>query len=445
VRPLVLKFLLIFIPSIIILSALSLTVNYFFKHSELRVLQAQQSNLVRLAADNLADELESVVSDLKLLASDENLLSFIESGNQIDYQRTQNAFLRTSDMRKMYDQIRYLDASGKEVIRVNFCEGSPKTVPASKLQNKKGRYYFDESMSLNDGQIFISPFDLNLERGEIEQPLKPMIRLSTPVFNKKGNKTGIVLLNYFGKRILHKIQQQETNSPAHLLMVNAEGYWLKGRAKDQEWGFMYPDRQDQTFKKQLPVAWIHVHDANSGQFECADGLFTYHVIHLAENISYVQGSTVTPFSPIKWKLISWIPEAKLNKLTNVLMQSLIFINLVLIFLLAIISWVFAHTIIKKQNAEAELRQQEKFSGVLEMAGAASHELNQPLQTASNYTDILLEKNKANPDIYDQLNKVKKQIEKLGQITNRLMHMTSYKTKEYADGSQIIDIEESSQK
>jgi len=41
------------------------------------------------------------------------------------------------------------------------------------------------------------------------------------------------------------------------------------------------------------------------------------------------------------------------------------------------------------QAETELRQHEKLQGVMEMAGAVCHELNQPMQAISGYSEIIL--------------------------------------------------------
>ncbi len=38
------------------------------------------------------------------------------------------------------------------------------------------------------GEIFISPLDLNIEQGKIEQPLKPMLRLGTLIFDSSDKK-----------------------------------------------------------------------------------------------------------------------------------------------------------------------------------------------------------------------------------------------------------------
>ena len=98
--------------------------------------------------------------------------------------------------RGFYDQIRFLDNTGKEVVRINYNDGNPAIVPQSQLQDKKDRYYFQEAIALAPEETYISPMDLNIEHGEIEVPLKPMIRFGTPVFNSNGHRQGIVLINY---------------------------------------------------------------------------------------------------------------------------------------------------------------------------------------------------------------------------------------------------------
>ena len=140
-------------------------------------------------------------------------------------------YLYISSIRKIYDQIRYLDDSGQEIIRVNFNSGSPATVPTAKLQNKGNRYYFSDAFKLDKGDIFISPLDLNIERGQIERPLKPMIRFGTPIVDSMGKKTGIVLLNYLGNNLLKSFERIASHSHEEMMLLNAEGYWLKSPRK----------------------------------------------------------------------------------------------------------------------------------------------------------------------------------------------------------------------
>jgi len=92
-----------------------------------------------------------------------------------------------------------------------------------------------------------------------------------------------------------------------------------------------------------------------------------------------------------------------------------------------------------KRAEYERIQKEKLQGVIEMAGAVCHELNQPLQAVSGYSELLMMDVKGSNPLYDKLSKIKKQIDRMGNITQKFMKITKYETKDYLKGK-IIDID-----
>ncbi len=96
---------------------------------------------------------------------------------------------------------------------------------------------------------------------------------------------------------------------------------------------------------------------------------------------------------------------------------------------------------QKRTAEA-LRENEKLQGAFEMAGAVCHELNQPLMAISGYSELIAMKVKKDDPLYTDIVKIVKQVERMGRITQKLMFITRYETKEYLD-RKIIDIEKSS--
>ncbi len=78
----------------------------------------------------------------------------------------------------VYQQIRLIDKKGMEIVRVdNHSNGTYEIVEKERLQDKSSRYYFTETMDTLEDTIYVSPFDLNMERGQIEIPYKPMIRI----------------------------------------------------------------------------------------------------------------------------------------------------------------------------------------------------------------------------------------------------------------------------
>jgi len=91
----------------------------------------------------------------------------------------------------------------------------------------------------------------------------------------------------------------------------------------------------------------------------------------------------------------------------------------------------------------ELREREKLQGVLEMAGAICHELNQPLQTVSGFSELLLMDMETGSPNYETLKKIKAGIKRIGDLTHKIMRITRYQSKPYLNESKIIDIEKAS--
>ena len=96
---------------------------------------------------------------------------------------------------------------------------------------------------------------------------------------------------------------------------------------------------------------------------------------------------------------------------------------------------------ENKKSQEEHVQKEKLQGILEMAGAVCHELNQPLTTIFITTDLLLdfpEKEKYK----DMIEVLKKEAIRISHISEKLMRITKYKTRNYINGIKIVDLDES---
>jgi CheY-like chemotaxis protein len=88
-------------------------------------------------------------------------------------------------------------------------------------------------------------------------------------------------------------------------------------------------------------------------------------------------------------------------------------------------------------------EQEKLRGVLEMAGAVCHEMNQPLQAVTWATELLLKEVAPEGRLYPAALDIIRNIEKIGGITRKLQGITRYETMSYIGDIRIIDIERAS--
>lgn len=200
----------------------------------------------------------------------------LQSG--MDYWQMEEIYYEFSKAMGLYDQIRYLDLDGNERVRVNYAGGNPKIVSRDDLQNKAGRYYFQETLALNHVGIYVSPLDLNIEHGVIEKPYKPMIRMGMRVEDQNGNPNGVVVLNYLAQNWIELESRGSQNywnqgiNPSKLWIVNSEGYYLQHQDPDQEWGFMIPERKEKKFSNDYPTLWAEKQVAGVAKDKTAEAM-----------------------------------------------------------------------------------------------------------------------------------------------------------------------------
>jgi hypothetical protein len=223
--------------------------------------------------------MKTIIADLMLLVNHHHLHSILEANSGDNFDTVAEEFLIFAKQKKIYDQVRFIDNTGTEKIRINYNDGKPSIVPMEKLQFKGERYYFKDTFKLQKDEIFISPFDLNIEQGVIEEPQKPMIRFGSPVLNHKGEKVGIIILNYLGTEVLSDIRGLMENSLGHLVVLNPDGYWLLGPSQDVEWGFMYADKTTVSFANHFPEAWSNIKQNDSGLFYESNGMYVFDTIY----------------------------------------------------------------------------------------------------------------------------------------------------------------------
>ena len=94
--------------------------------------------------------------------------------------------------------------------------------------------------------------------------------------------------------------------------------------------------------------------------------------------------------------------------------------------------------------QMELQRREKRQGILEMAGAVCHELNQPLQYVSGFSDMLLAQGDPEDKNYKMIEGIKTGIDRISKLTKKISLITRYQPMEYMDGADsIVDIKGSS--
>jgi len=355
------QFLLLFLPVSALVGGLLAATYYGEVKVGRRELEAKEVRSLTLKEKIVTSEFEAIVSDLMIMTA-QNELQEMLAGDSDRQKALAEEYLSLAKRRKHYDQIRFLDMRGMEIVRVNFNAGQPTIVREAERQSKSDRDFFIKTSLLKEGEVFVSPFDLNIEQGKIERPLKPTIRFATPVFDRRGQKRGIIVLNYLGTKLLSQLKASSVASRGNFMLLNADGFWIESPDPAAEWGFMLPERADRTFGNAFPSAWQQILATESGQVQTTEGFFTFTTVYpILESHLYPAFGQRSPFidpDSYQWKLVSHLSPTALRAITYQSLQDWLWLYGILLLLIGLGTGGLTFVRARQQLTEAELTQSE---------------------------------------------------------------------------------------
>jgi PAS domain S-box-containing protein len=352
-------FLLFFTPIFIVLVA-GISLHYFIHvkafHDTLEKTDLLNVRLAQISVDNVISD---IISDIKYLQEHNQLRNgFINTPRSKKI--LEDDFLSFSKNRKIYDQIRYLNLYGKEIVRVNYNNGSPIIVKENRLQQKDNRYYVSKTLALKKDTIYWSPFDLNIENQKIEEPYKPTIRIGMPVYNRDNNRTGVLILNFDGNKLINEFKLTTANIADHIMLVNQKAYWLIHPKGKYEWDFMFS--KTNTFAKQHPKIWEQIkNNKELDQKLINNSLLTYASVDISPHITQ---KSINDKQKL-WTIIAYAPAKFLNQPRYEFMNRNGLFYVILFIAFSIGSLLLARLQINKQQAEAQSEYDRSFRNILE--------------------------------------------------------------------------------
>ncbi len=96
------------------------------------------------------------------------------------------------------------------------------------------------------------------------------------------------------------------------------------------------------------------------------------------------------------------------------------------------------------KAQEELRTREKQAIVAELAGAAAHELNQPLTSVIGYAELLRRSLQDSPQLQNAASVIISESERMAEIVRKVGKITRYETKSYVGGAKILDLDKATE-
>jgi PAS domain S-box-containing protein len=96
-----------------------------------------------------------------------------------------------------------------------------------------------------------------------------------------------------------------------------------------------------------------------------------------------------------------------------------------------------------QQTRERLAVAEKAALVSELAGAAAHELNQPLTSVLGYSELLFRRTRENDKGREELSAIVREAERMASIVKKIGKITRYETRPYVGNTRIVDLDRSS--
>jgi hypothetical protein len=294
-----------------------------------------------------------VVSDLRILTSLQELRTLPDKATESSAAALAAELLNFCTFRGIYEQICFIDRQGKENIRITYNDGNPAVMPREELQFQGNSPFIQKTFQLNVGEFSMSHFDLATEKGRIAYPPTPVIWFGMPVFDRDGRKKGVIMVNFSGGHLQQTLKNPAPDDRHSIFLLNSEGYWLLGPSPQVEWGFLYPDKKNETFQARFPAAWKEICAGEKGHFTEDAGLFTFITLYpRLSNLNPTRAHlncngpcscSIRDKEGYYWKLVSFIPEGTTDSASSLILLRRLFlvINGLLFLLSGAVSWLLA--------------------------------------------------------------------------------------------------------
>jgi len=222
-------------------------------HERTRYLGESGSQLAlhaQFSGRELAQEIEILRQDVLFLAHTPPIQGIARAAGNQDFdkiepssaetwkQRLEEIFSAFVVARPEYLQLRYIGiaAGGRELVRVDARDGKVTVAPSARLQAKGGRDYFQATMRLGRGEVYLSEVNLNRERGRVEEPHIRTLRAATPVYTDTGERFGLVVINMDAGVFLDHVGDLAPPG-AQVYLTNDQGDFLVHPEANRTFGF----------------------------------------------------------------------------------------------------------------------------------------------------------------------------------------------------------------
>lgn len=118
------------------------------------IIELHATNTVNMQKAKLGNEFNLIAADLLFFSGYHQTLDMLEDPEMHTAEPIKDLTLFSRGS-KVYDQVRVLDTTGMEIIKINWAKDEPVVVTKEQLQFKGQRYYFKDTIELEKDDIYV--------------------------------------------------------------------------------------------------------------------------------------------------------------------------------------------------------------------------------------------------------------------------------------------------
>ncbi|MEA3514992.1 MAG: ATP-binding protein [Nanoarchaeota archaeon] len=178
-------------------------------------------------------------------------------------------FLEYTKSHPMFNQVRFIDKQGMEVIAIKALDSEARIAEDYELHNKSYAYFFKEAIGCGRLHPYISKMDLERLYGGVKEPHVLTLRYSSCVFDNEKNHRGMAVLNFNAGKILDLISYKQLSyhnmkPGAVTMIVDKDGYYIYHPNESKRFGGPNDLNTGYSLKKDYPLASEEVLSGESG-------------------------------------------------------------------------------------------------------------------------------------------------------------------------------------
>jgi PAS domain S-box-containing protein len=348
-------FLALFLPSAALIAGAAVLFYRAQAERQLELVQLREYIDTQRGANELRGFVVEYAQDVLFMERLPTMRAALEDDSAATQRALERMFIAAATTKRDVDRVRWIDETGRERVRVSFVDGKAVPTRPGRLQDKQDRDFVTDLASRPAGTVYVSPLDLSMDNGVVERPLKPVVRVGTPLYDRDRRRRGLLLVNYDARDLLARFASASRGLYGHTMLLDGEGYWLQAPRRADEWGFMFG--RDETFARRDPEAWRRIAGARSGQFELATGVWTFETVRPYEDVAAALGQSTAgtraawPDGRHEWKVVAFVPASDLALLLRTTRDMIAGSALLLSLLVALASALVARAWDRREHAE----------------------------------------------------------------------------------------------